>query len=253
MVNYPRHIKQIRRNQYVVVFLMAWFLGAIIFFAWLGIWQQQYRREFNDFATKLETRLAEAKTTFAALREAYNPTASSQALLRLSEDLKALKQPVRPGAFGMPATTHRQAELLSRTLPDLQANLEATASVIDYQQKVSLKLQLLGLRGAGNEAQIRQLAEAWQVTNAELQNMATPPEVAGQHQLLLQRLVAAQGVIAELAELYKVDDRAGFAAKYAELGQIVDGFKEMSTRFKEIMAELDEYRALSFKAIYESL
>lgn len=253
MVNYPRHIKQVRRNQYVVTVLTVWFLLVMIFFTWLGVWQYQYRREFNDFRAKLETQVIEAKTTFAGLRDAYDPAASSQALMQLSEHLGSLKQPAQPGIFGLPAIRHRQAELLARTLPELRANLEATARVVEYQQKVSLKLQLLGLRTAGNEAQIRQLAELWQQTITEIQAITPPAELNGIHQMLTQRLGAVQGILVDLADFYKADNRAGFAAKYAELGREIEAFKMLAAGVKATAVQLDEYRALLLKAVYDSL
>lgn len=248
-------IKSQSRNKTIVALLAGWFVVATLVFAWAAWQAEGYKAAYKAYVAQVDARVAAAQTDFAKLKETGDETAVHTALGTFSNELTAISPPTIPTIFGLALGADperaRQASIAG-VITKLHENIQMTAQFMAYQKEVAVQLQLLSLASAGNEAQIRALATAWQEATAKVNGLTPPMQLAGVHAALIQNMQAVQATIAHMADLFKADDEAGFKTAQQALEPQIAAFQPHAHTIRTIAGQLDAERAAIITAITQN-
>lgn len=258
MISVKLRRKGSNRNKIIFITLGVMYALAITVFAWFGVQNIEYRTQFAKYSQELGVVVGAAPEVFKQFKEAPDVTTHTAALKSLAATVsqKVEEAPSAPSFWGFGLGTDSERAKMSRIRAAAHAfttKLKEEATFVTYQSQIAHNLQALSLKNAGNHAQIVALAAEWQRSIEYIEQFPTPVKLKEFSATLVQKMASIQVVVAQLAELYKANDEAGFIAKQKELASAVADLKPLAEQITAASKALDAELAEAFAILRQNL
>lgn len=250
--------RHLRRNKQVLLALGVWFGFAIAVFTWSGVQNIHYRAQYSVYETEVKTLVdtIPARIVATSANDDARAVAAVLSEIAATTSQKIAQAPNLPTVLGLhlglTAETKRHSSV-TEAGNAAAASLKNAADFILFQHNIARAMQELSLKDVSGYDQTVALANAWKEAADTVQHAEKSPRTAEISAMLSQKMLVVESRIRELADLYKQNDSAGFAAKQNELAGIINEFKPLSESFAEIASSLEDDLQLALNALRQKL